>query len=275
MADAYSAVVNDVADFAHIDPFHVTGQFPMTELQVACSLDKKVWRPSLVYNELYNEFPEMQKEYADVKILAFANAHVTWLGSTKKPIRTLEDCKGLKWNGPGEVFGMRAEALGAVPMNVVPPEIYTSTQNGVIDGGVGNPSWLWSFKLGELYKYVTLVPFNGTPLFYAMNKAKWNSLPPDIQKAIEDVSGLHQSERADREEELSYQEAVANGGKDFGIEFITLSPEELAKWVAADKPVIDKLTADMEGKGLPGKKFFEEFRKLETKYSAPEWEIKP
>ena len=170
---------------------------------------------------------------------------------------------------------MRAEAVDAVPMKVVPPEIYTATQNKVIDGGVGNPSWLWSFKLGELYKYITLVPFNGTPLFYGMNLEKWHSLPPDIQKAIEDVSGLHQSDRADIEEELSFQMAVASAGEEFDIEIIELPPDELARWVEADKPVVETLIAELEEKGLPAKAFFEEYFRLEDKYSAPEWEIKP
>ena len=275
MQEAYSAVVSGLADMSHIDPFHVAGQFPLTELQMMSSFDKKVWRPSRVYAELYEKFPEIQAEHADMKILAFVSSHTSWLATTGKAIRTLEDCAGQKWNGPGVVFAMRAEAVGAVPMNVTPPEVYSATEKGVVDGGGTQLAWLWSLKLGELYKYINSVPFTGTPLFVGMNWEKWNSLSPDIQEAIEEVSGLIEADRADTVEELTAQTGRVQAIEEFGIEFVDLPPEELARWVEADQAVVEALIAEREGMGLPASEFFEEFRRLEEKYSAPEWEITP
>ena len=52
-----------------------------------------------------------------------------------------------------------------------------------------------------------------------------------------------------------------------GNEIIELSPEESARWVDAVKFLPDKYIAEMEAKGLPGREFVDEVKKLINKYS--------
>jgi TRAP-type C4-dicarboxylate transport system substrate-binding protein len=83
-----------------------------------------------------------------------------------------------------------------------------------------------------------------------MNKAKWNSLPPDIQKIIAQIN-----------EEWSVKQGtvwdeIDKAGKDFtvkrGNKSITLSKEEGARWAAAVKPMLEAYAKEVNAKGLPG-----------------------
>ncbi len=96
-----------------------------------------------------------------------------------KPVKTLEELKGLKIRGTGRV-GDIVKALGATPMPIEMVDLYESLRRGVIDGNMGPLEQLKGFKIGELIKYVTESWKVGSVFgFYVtMNKRKWDSLPP-------------------------------------------------------------------------------------------------
>ena len=109
-----------------------------------------------------------------------------------------------------------------------------------------------------MVKYVTncTAVGNTSMMFVVMNKAKWDSLPSDIQKIFTDVS----KEFIDRhgkiwnygdEEGLQYFLDIGQGR-----EVITLSESEIDKWVdAAVKPMIDKYITDKTAAGLPASQY--------------------
>jgi TRAP-type C4-dicarboxylate transport system substrate-binding protein len=81
-----------------------------------------------------------------------------------------------------------------------------------------------------------------------MNKKKWDSLGPDLQKIFKDVFAPFQAKSAVGWNEinvLGFKTAIAQGA-----EFITLSTEEAARWKAAVQPVIDNYVTKMVGKGF-------------------------
>jgi len=270
--EQYNAVVSDLVDITHFAPCESPGVFPISDIGLLSSWDKFSWRYSHAVWELYNTFPEIQAEYTNVKVLAINSAAPTVISATKDPIRTLADCNGKKWNVGGNIFELRAKALGAVPVAIPPPMIYSSMEKGVIDGGIIVPEWLTSFSMSEQVKAVTTVPFNTTPLVFAINWDKWNSLSPDIQKAIESVSGDALVDRCDTAEMTAYVDGLA-GAKEKGIEVIDLSAEELAKWVAVDKPVVTKVISDLAAKGVQAQTIYDKWLELEAKYTAAEYKI--
>ena len=136
------------------------------------------------------------------------------------------------------------------------------------------PDLLWSFGWGELIKYMTDFVFERCPFFCVMNLEVWNSLPQDIQRAIDEVSGDYQVEKICRKYQIVQKDRMARASQEFGIEVYQLPPEEMERWLEAYEPVWDIFIADLEDKGLPGKEFFEEYLRLHHKYSAPEYEIK-
>jgi TRAP-type C4-dicarboxylate transport system substrate-binding protein len=103
-----------------------------------------------------------------------------------------------------------------------------------------------------------------------MNLEIWNSLPADIQNIIDGMTE-DLTRRYDELQVRTDQERIASAPAEFGTEFITLPEEELARWVARDRPVLDKFADELVAAGLPGDELEEEFLRLEKKYSADEY----
>jgi TRAP-type C4-dicarboxylate transport system substrate-binding protein len=92
-------------------------------------------------------------------------------------------------------------------------------------------------------------------MYVIMNLDKWNSLPPDVQRAFEKVSEDWIPKHA------KGWDAADEDGRAFtleqGNEIIPLSEEESARWAEAVRPVIDEYAQSLEDKGLPGKEYVE------------------
>ena len=107
----------------------------------------------------------------------------------RQPVKNLDDLKGMKIVCHGlsaKVVG----ALGATPVAMPMPERYDALQKGVAEGVVDPIEALKGWKLGEVIKSTTenFGSAYSTGFFVVMNKDKWNSLPPDVQKVIETVN---------------------------------------------------------------------------------------
>lgn len=274
LPDSYQATVDGVVDIANFFPSLVPGKFPLDEVEFLPPMDVICWRPTRVYSELYQKFPEIGAQYAEVKFLWASIEIGAFIATTEKPVRKLEDCQGLKIVSIGRTMALRAENLGFTPVPIMPLEVYSSLETGIIDAVPHALKSLYVLKAGEITRYLTLVRLSGMIQAYIMNLDKWNSLPPDIQKIIDDVDAEYSTELCDEERWRIHNEALSGLTREFNIEIIELSPEETARWVEADKPVVESYAAELEAKGLPGKTLFEEYYRLERKYSAEEYSFK-
>jgi len=151
----------------------------------------------------------------------------------------------------------------AMPM----PERYDAIQKGVAEGVVAPFEALKGWKLGEVIKSTTenFGSAYSTGFFVVMNKDKWNSLPPDIQKVIEtiNVEWIEKTGKA--------WDDIDKEGKEFtlsrGNQIIALSKEEDEKWAKLVRPILDEYVTSMKAKNLPGdeslKFCLEELKKLQ------------
>ena len=99
-----------------------------------------------------------------------------------------------------------------------------------------------------------------------MNKAKYDSLPDDLKKILDDNAGLEFSALAGR----VMQENDAPGRKlaaDRGNNIVTLDEAEVERWKAAAKPVVDNWIAEMNDKGIDGADLYERAQALIAKHS--------
>jgi len=219
--------------------------------------------------ELYEKFPEMQAEWSSVKVPYICTCPIAFL-VTKEPVHNLQELKGLiiRAHGGGQTDIIKA--AGGVPVEMSIPDIYTSAEKGVIDGMIANYSQLTGFRLYEVFDYYTPIALAVEPHAIAMNKDKWNSLPPDVQKQIESVSGLWGAEFAGDgfggfDLEQGFYDAVEKAGATW--EKATPDPGFEEEWQqVAGKPIWDKWAADMEAKGLPGQAVVDELLSLIEKY---------
>ncbi len=169
--------------------------------------------------------------------------------SANKPLRTPADFRGLKMRiQSSKVLDSEMRALGASPQVMAFSEVYQALQTGVVDGTENPPSNLYTQKMHEVQKYVTVSNHGYLGYAVIVNKAFWEGLPPDIRKtlegALQDATKVaNDLAKKDNEEALA---AVRKSGK---TEIIQLTPEERKAW----KKVLIKVHqdhADKIGKDL-------------------------
>lgn len=239
-------VESGIADIglAHIE--YTAGRFPVMEV---CEMPLGYptgWVANQIMNDFYNKF--RPKEFDKFKVLWW-HANSPSMLITKKPVRKLEDLKGLTIRAPGR-FGDIISALGGTPSPTHIMETYDAISKGVIDGVFTPYETLRTFKFAEVAQYVTVTWAIGPcyPFFVAMNRTKYEKLPPDIKEVVDTLAGEY------RERMALMWNGVEFPGKAFGeskgVEFIELSPEETDRWVQAAGTVIDNYIKDMVSKGF-------------------------
>ncbi|MDY0269478.1 TRAP transporter substrate-binding protein [Trichloromonas sp.] len=250
----YDGVVTGISDLGNSCFAYTRGRFPVT-----AALDLPIGYPNgKVATWVADRFTKAinPEELKDVKVL-YVHAHGPGLLHTKKPVRKLEDLKGMKIRATG-LSAQVVEALGGVPVAMPQGDTYEALQKGVVDGTFAPIETLKGWKQGEVIKYTTECYDIGytTAMFVVMNLKQWNSLPVADQKIVEDVAAewvkIHGEawDRADEE------------GKAFtlglGNEMIPLSAEESARWRQAVEPVIN----DYIAKTPNGAQYVKELRAL-------------
>lgn len=268
--DAWNATKTGVVDMGWCAMGYWPGMAPLTEImQLPFIPFKNAQQASGILRKLYNKFPEFQKEYEEVHVLVNYTAGLYRLLTTKKQIKTLEDMKGLKIRALGGPQTDAMKALGAVPTLVPFPDTYLAMQKGVLDGTLTPIGACEIFNFHEVGKYMTHVIIATAPFAIIMNKDKWNSLSPDIQKAIDSECGYdacrwlgkHYSDALDDAGLKEMDEYAAKTGHKL-IDY-TLTPEELARWQeVGGRPLWDAWVKRVTAKGLPGQAVLDELLRL-------------
>jgi TRAP-type C4-dicarboxylate transport system substrate-binding protein len=266
--EAYQMVRSGVVELAVVIIGFFPGQFPLSDVIQLPFIDLHNGQvASRVYWGLYEKFPQFRAEYPGVKPLALYCDTPTPIGSNK-PIRTMEDVKGLKiralTGSPTELL----KTLGGVPVLMPPGDIYTSMERKVLDGWMISWEACVGHKLFEVTNYYTAANTYQPALAFLMNPAAWDKLPPDIQKILEKYIGAAGSDFCGREFDITNGKDMAKVKAMKGKTVIDLSPAETKRWKEICRPLWDKWAANMEAKGLPGKAVLQETLNLSAKFQA-------
>lgn len=261
-AESFEGTTTGVIDIAEAYTFGNPGRFSLSEtlmlphmgFPTSLSSSRALWH-------LYKTFPEVKAEYAGVKMLWLMATPSAKLNTKKKGVKSLEDLKGMKIAVSGATMVKVGKTLGLSPVTMSTNDLYEAADKGVIDGFVRPVELLVSRRLGEVTKYVTDINLGHDLFFVVMNQKKWDALPPAVQKVFEELSGDWAVDFAGTAwDKFDNEAAIESKGK--GIEFITLSPQELARWEKLLVPVKEEYARDMEAKKLPGKKILDELKRL-------------
>lgn len=182
-----------------------------------------------------------------IKGLGYWNSDF-YVMTANKPLRTLEDFKGLRLRvQSSKVQSAEVEALGAMPQTLAFSEVYQALQTGVIDGadypGINN---LFTQKVYEVQKYVTVSRHSYLGYGVIINKAFWDKLPPDLQQVV-DVSlqdATEMNNKLVREESERSLKAMEASGK---TTIIHLTDAERQAWKKVLLPVHQKFVDDIGG----------------------------
>ena len=220
-----------------------------------------------VYLEALAKFPQLEKEFTDagIKVMAYAGIPPYQLCLARKPVRKVEDLKGMTFKATGDLSKI-PPAFGADGMVMPMSETYTALQKNTIDGGFVTYETLKTFRFGEVVKYVLDLDISSAPAGhwgFCMNS--FNKLPKDIQKVFEDNVDWF----GNLIEEMVYAQ-VDEGvkfAKEHGVEFLQLPPAELDKvYAVVDGIILDQM-ADLDKKGLDGTAVYKFMRAKIDEYS--------
>ena len=248
--ELYRQTQQGITDATFTLPGYTSADFPMmalTELPgTATSADdgtKKLWAHFDKY---------LARDYKGTKVLMLWNSDTASIMSKSKPIRRLEDLKGMKIRTPSAAQSAQLEALGAIPIDMPVTQIYNSLDRGVIDASMIPMSAALDFKLVEVAKYFTVnAPLGRSPFLVAMNRNRYEKLPANLKKVIDDTTGLKLSLKGAAAYDARGRAAVEAVKK--GRELIPLSAQERQRWVEAFKPMIRRKVEEGEKAGLPAR----------------------
>jgi TRAP-type transport system periplasmic protein len=259
----YAGVIKGVTDLGLSFFSYTMGRFPLTEVLDLPLGYKSGYVGAKLANEYYKKFKPKELDEVKVLFLTTSPPHMLF---AKKPVKNLEDLKGLKIRSTGTSAKV-VQALGGAPVAMPMSEAYDALSKGVVQGIIGPYEPMKGFKLAEVVsdsiEYGTAY-VNAN--YIVINKDKWNGLPADLQRIIEKVSEDWIEKMGRLWDELDKEGKdvfVQKGGK-----ALVLSKEENARWAERLRPIMDDYLKDMKSKGLPGDealKFCVDFLKTHQK----------
>ncbi len=213
----------------------------------------------------------MQKELAPYHLL-MVHAQAGSLYMTKNPINTVDDFKGMKLRTPSRTSAWIVEAVGGSPVQVALPELAPMLSKGTVSGAMLTYEIAPAVKMQDLVDYFTTVagaqPRIGTTVFmFLMNKAKYESLPPDLKKVIDDNSGRNLAPFAIQVWDMIDADGLKVMQSKPKNKFVTLSAQETEKYRKLVMPVFDRFKAEVDKTGADGTKVIADAEALVAKYA--------
>ena len=244
----YSILLDGVADVAFALPGYTSQLFPKTNVITVPT----VCPDAIECTEaLIRAKDQLEDEY-DAKLLAiWANAAPVLL-TKDKPVKSLEDMKGLKVRVTSATDVPFMEALGASAVSQPVNVINQNLANGVIDAIAIGPSAIGSFKLHEPANYITVGPFgSGSAFVLLMNNGVYDGLTDEQKAWVDEASGDWLS----RAGGAGFQGAADRGMKiaaDAGVEVYELPDDEKARFEEAMAAPLMEFKDSMAGDAKAG-----------------------
>jgi len=250
----YDQARDGVADVIWTLPGYNAGRFPKMEVFELPFMIGDAQSASRAAWQYYDQ--HARSEFGDVKPLAVHVHDAGYLHTRDRPVRTLEDFRGLKLRAPTRQTNKLLAALGASPVSMPVTGLADAMSKGVIDGALVPWEVVPAVKVQEMARFHTEtdpnVPALYTAVFlFAMNQKTYAGLPADLKAVIDRNSGAELSEQAGR----LWDEQKAPARKlalDRGNTVIIVPAAELARWQQAAQPVITEWLADMKRRQIDG-----------------------
>ena len=257
----YEGVISGVADIGNFAMSYQPGRFPVSE---AVDLYHGFTSSTVASQVLFDLVKKYQpKELEKVKIITLFTCPPTNF-MTVKPVKSLKDLKGMEMR----VAGTSSEVLkrlGGVPVAMPQSETPEAIQKGVVKGMVSSLEILQDFKFAAYTPYATIINLPVVSFAVVMNKAKWDSLPTDVKKVIDDLSreqAVWTGEYVDRH----VQESLEWSKKNYGHQVLNLPADEQKQLQTLLAPMTDEYIKKVSAQGLNGKQVLADVRALKAKY---------
>jgi TRAP-type transport system periplasmic protein len=264
----YDQARDGVVDVVWTLPGNTAGRFPRVEVFELPFMMNNAEATSKAYWEYVQKFAP--DEFKDTHVIALQVHGPGVIHTTEKPVKAVADLRGLKLRAPTRQVNKLLGSLGATPVGMPLPGIPDALTKGTIQGCVIPWEVVPSVKVHELTKYhAEFDPAGGalytTTFVMAMNKPKYDSLPPDLKKVIDANSGLETSAWLGK-----VQQAGDGPGRkaavDHGNTIYTVPPAEAQEFRRRSRAIEVEWVEDMNKRGYDGKKLIQGARDLIDKY---------
>lgn len=244
----FDIVKKGLSDMGYFTATWTPGRFPLTDvLSMAAWVEGKDLATD-IGNEMHEKV--LHKEFEGVKVLELNGCIQAFLWTTK-PVKSVEDLKGMKIRSPGGMQTMYIKALGAEPVFMPLGDVYLAMETGTIDGLVTCPPLVLAFKLYEVAKHGVKATFGCVSEGVIMNKKTWDKAPKDLQKIIEEVAGNPFATTHGLDKDV--YDKMMKEIKAQGVEIYNLPEDQEKQWFAKFQEATKEWVAEMKKKGLPAK----------------------
>lgn len=234
----YDRVLDGVVHLAFTTLAPIGGKFIQTDVaslpfEVENSLEGSIalWR-------LY-ENGVITDEFADIKLLGIFMFPNSALHVSDRPIRIMEDFKGIKMRTAGKLQSDTLVLLGGSPVTAPIGETYQGLNRGVFDGAIIPWTGVAPFKLDEVTKYHLDAPLGSSTAMIFMNRDTYDALPPIARQAIDNNSGLSLSMWAGEHSDIDAAGIRNRVAAQDDQTSESIDPVEAARWKATLQPIID------------------------------------
>ncbi|MFD1708948.1 TRAP transporter substrate-binding protein [Siminovitchia sediminis] len=259
-SNMFEGVANGTADIGLTATTYEPKRFPLLEISDLPSGYPNSEVASQVVHDLIQEYPPEALE--EFKIITAFATEPSYIQSVE-PIASLEDLSRKQLRISGGLTPIM-EKLGAAPVGMSQNEVPEALQTGVIEGNISSREVLKDLKLAESIKHVTDYPLTITSFVAVMNKDKWESLPEDVQKVIEDLSS-EMSEFTGKYLDEHVRESMQWSEEEEGLSVVSLTDQE--KWDELLETVQNDAVERAEAQGLPAKEYRERLYELIEEYT--------
>lgn len=265
----YDQVKDGVVDVVWTLPGNTAGRFPRIEVFELPFIMSNAEATSKAYWEYVQTMAP--DEFKDTQVLALQVHGPGVIHTVDKPVKSIADMRGLKLRAPTRQVTKLMGVLGATPVGMPLPQIPDALSKGTITGCVIPWEVVPSVKVNELTKFhAEFDPAGGslytTTFVMAMNKAKYNSLAPDLKKVIDNNSGMATSAWLGKVQQGN-DVPGRKSASDRGNTIYTVSAAEAQDFRRKSRTVEVEWVEDMNKKGFDGKKLLDTARSLIEKHT--------
>jgi len=257
----FEGVISGTADIGCLAMSYQPGRFPISE-----AIDQPVGfssakAASLALYDLIEKYNP--KEFEQVKIITLFTCPPANI-MTIKPVKSLKDLKGLELR----VAGTQADIiknLGGIPVAMPQSDTPEALQKGTVKGHVSSMEVLKDFNYAAYTANATITNLWVVTFAVVMNKDKWNSLPADVKKVIDDMrkeQALWTGDYVDGH----VLESLKWSKEKYNLQIHELPATEKAEVSKLIKPLIDGYVKRVKDQGLPGDQIMKDVYALQEKY---------
>lgn len=267
----YDQAKDGVADIVWTLPGITAGRFPRVEVfELPFIMTNPEATSRAAWDYVQKFAPD---EFPGVHLISVFVHTPGQLFLSKRPVKALDDLRGLKLRAPTRQTTKLLAALGASPVGMPMPQVPDALSKGVVDGALAPYEIVPTMKMHELTRYVTETDANFPALYtavfvFAMNKAKYDALPVDLKRVIDANSGAEVGAWITRQAWSGPDQNAKRAVQQHGNEITILSAAELGRWRRKTRALEDEWEKEMAAKGFDGKKLLEAARSLIAQRAA-------